>query len=242
MSSTLSSSQTSSHRRQKNQYPFCYFWLKFQNKCQFLRIQINPDFFSNLDQLKQHLSNHFTLNELLNLYIINDDGKFSQFKEDKNKISDNILNNIQNNSIFIVEPNGMTPESVFPDFAAKYTNDQDNDQKENPQKRLIPENISAVKMMFSDWQLLLENIHKINSKNRRKKETDNKDEIRSKKKDVENEEPDKKKIPFYTVQSLFTEKGDFSPLFYEVARQMKIRVSSNPKYGSPLRLKKKSSA
>ena len=239
MSNPPSPSQTSSHRRQKNQYPFCYFWLKFQNKCQFLRIQINPEFFCSLDQLKQHLSNHFTLNELPNLYIINEDGKFNQLREDGKFV----LNDIQNNSIIIVEPNGMTPESVFPDFAAKYS-EQDNDQKEKPQKRIIPENIAAVKNIFSDWSSLLEAIHTINTKNRRKRETDgsNKDERRSKRKDDENEEFDKKKTPYYTVQSLFTESGEFSPLFYDVARQMKIRISSNPKYGSPLRLKKKSSA
>lgn len=245
MSNPQSPTQSSYQHKQASKYPFCYFWLKFQNKCQFLRIQINPDLFCSLDQLKQHLSNHFSLNELPNLYIINEDGKFSQIKDEKNKISSNFLNDIPNNSMFILEPNGMTSESVFPDFSAKYYNDQDQDQKDKPQKRTIPENIAVVKAVFSDWSLLLQTIHKINTKNRRKNDmegSNKKDERRSKKKDEDNEEVEKKKIPFYTVQSLFTETGDFSALFFEVAKQMKIRVSSNPKYGSPLRLKKKLSS
>lgn len=238
----MSNLSQSPHRKraQKNQYPFGYFCLKFQSKFQFLRVELNPDYFSSFGQLKQHLSNHFTLNDPPNLYLINDNGKFSQIK-DELKIPDDV----ENNSIFFVEPNGMTPESIFPDFAAKVYADPDQSQKEKAQKHIIPENITVVKKIFEDWPLLLQTIHKINTKNLTKSEMEGshkKDERRSKKKDEETEEFDKKKKPIYTVQSLFTETGDFSDLFYAVANKMKIHISSNPEYGSPLRSKRKSSS
>ena len=188
-----------SHKSEVQKENYCFFWLKFQNNFQFLRINVDPQYFSNLKQLKRHLSNHFSLNSLPNLLLIEESGKYSYLKD---------LNSLVENSFIIIEPKAMKIESIFPEFTYLI---QKDDQSI---KYLIPKYIQITKMIFRNWNLLIKTIHEINFQ-----------------KDGEK----LKKLHNYTVQSLFTDTGDFSDLFDQVAQKLHIDVPQNPEFGPIIR-------
>ncbi|OHS92977.1 hypothetical protein TRFO_12168 [Tritrichomonas foetus] len=121
------------------------------------------------------------------------------------------ISSIKNNSMIFVESIGMKLESVFPDFSAVYP---DPPIDKVPQKYTLPKYIEIVRTVLSDFSQLESCLNRINTKNLNKVPPGEQAQVEK-----------------YTVQSLFTEDGGFSPVFMAVAKRMHIDIPENTNLG-----------